>query len=71
MKKWYAVLVFHFLMEVLDESKCFDEFLEATDEDLYAYYDKIEKDQPIETLFHNRLLDAYHYYLIIGGMPEC
>lgn len=58
-------------MEVLDESKCFDEFLEATDEALYAYYDKIEKDQPIETLFHNRLLDAYHYYLIIGGMPEC
>lgn len=45
----------------------FDEFLEATDAALYAYYDKIEKDQPIETLFHNRLLDAYHYYLIIGG----
>ena len=49
----------------------FDEFLEATDEALYVYYEKIEKDQPIETLFHNRLLDAYHYYLIIGGMPEC
>ena len=49
----------------------FDEFLEATDEALYAYYEKIEKDQTIETLFHNRLLDAYHYYLIIGGMPEC
>ena len=34
-------------------------------------YERIEKDRPIETLFHNRLLDAYHYYLIIGGMPEC
>lgn len=45
----------------------FGEFLEATDAALYAYYDKMEKDQPIETLFHNRLLDAYHYYLIIGG----
>ena len=21
--------------------------------------------------FHNRLLEAYNYYLIIGGMPEC
>ncbi|MCH5257998.1 MAG: ATP-binding protein, partial [Lachnospiraceae bacterium] len=49
----------------------FDEFLQATDEALYTYYEKIEKDQPIESLFHNRLLDAYHYYLIIGGMPEC
>ena len=44
---------------------------EATDDILYIYYEQIEKDQPIETLFHNRLLDAYHYYLIIGGMPEC
>ena len=25
----------------------------------------------IEDIFHNRLLDAYNYYLIIGGMPEC
>lgn len=49
----------------------FDEFLEATDEALYTYYNKIEKDQPIEAIFHSRLLDAYHYYLIIGGMPEC
>lgn len=49
----------------------FDEFLEATDGSLYAYYERIEKDQPIENLFHNRLLEAYSYYLIIGGMPEC
>lgn len=49
----------------------FDEFLEATDEPLYAYYQSIQKEQPIEGLFHNRLLEAYHYYLIIGGMPEC
>ena len=49
----------------------FDEFLEATDKALYAYYVQIEKEQTIEEIFHNRLLDAYHYYLIIGGMPEC
>ena len=49
----------------------FDEFLEATDPDLYTYYESIEKDQQIEEIFHNRLLEAYNYYLIIGGMPEC
>ena len=49
----------------------FDEFLEATDPGLYAYYESIEKDQQIEEIFHNRLLEAYNYYLIIGGMPEC
>ena len=49
----------------------FDEFLEAIDEPLYAYYCSIEKEQHIEEIFHNRLLEAYNYYLIIGGMPEC
>ena len=49
----------------------FDEFLEATDPTLFAYYKSIQKDQTIEEIFHNRLLEAYNYYLIIGGMPEC
>jgi len=49
----------------------FDEFLAATDEALYMYYDSIQKEQVIEEIFHNRLLEAYNYYLIIGGMPEC
>lgn len=49
----------------------FDEFLEATDPTLYAYYETIVKGQPIEEIFHRRLTDAYKNYLIIGGMPEC
>lgn len=49
----------------------FDEFLNATDPALYTYYFSIEKEQPILELFHNRLLEAYNNYLIIGGMPEC
>lgn len=49
----------------------FDEFLAAADEVLYAYYSSITKEKPIEDIFHNRLLDAYNHYLIIGGMPEC
>lgn len=49
----------------------FDEFLEATDTALYAYYMSIEKEQHIEEIFHHRLLEVYNNYLIIGGMPEC
>ena len=49
----------------------FDEFLDATDPILYAYYESIQKEQDIEEIFHNRLLDAFNNYLIIGGMPEC
>ena len=49
----------------------FDEFLEAIDPVLSSYYESISKGQQIEDIFHNRLLEAYNYYLIIGGMPEC
>jgi predicted AAA+ superfamily ATPase len=49
----------------------FDEFLNATDHSLYAYYESIRKEQQIEEIFHSRLLQAYSNYLIIGGMPEC
>ena len=49
----------------------FDEFLDATDPALYTYYASIQKEQQIEEIFHNRLLEVYNSYLIIGGMPEC
>lgn len=49
----------------------FDEFLNAIDSGLYAYYESIQKEPVIEQIFHQRLLDAYNYYLIIGGMLEC
>jgi hypothetical protein len=49
----------------------FDEYLLASDEGLYHYYQSIQKEQKVEEIFHRRLLDSYHYYLIIGGMPEC
>lgn len=49
----------------------FEEFLAAAEPALYSYYDSIQKDQTIEEIFHQRLLEAYHNYLIIGGMPEC
>ncbi len=49
----------------------FEEFIEAVDEGMYKYYNSIEKGQKIEDIFHNKLLDLYNYYIIIGGMPEC
>lgn len=49
----------------------FDEFLEAVDVQLYSYYESILKGQFVEEFFHNRLLEVYNMYLIIGGMPEC
>lgn len=49
----------------------FDEFLGATNAGLLAYFNDIQKEQVIEEIFHNRLLEAYNNYLIIGGMPEC
>ena len=49
----------------------FDEFLEASDEALYAYYQTIKKDSQIEEIFHKKLLGALDNYFIIGGMPEC
>lgn len=49
----------------------FDEYLCATDAALHTYYTGIQKEQLIEEIFHNRLLEAFNAYLIIGGMPEC
>ena len=49
----------------------FDEFLSAVDVPLYRYYMSVEKGTVVENIFHTRLLDLYHYYMIIGGMPEC
>lgn len=49
----------------------FEEFLEATNEGLYTYLFSIKKGDKPALIFHNKLLEAYNYYLIIGGMPEC
>jgi len=49
----------------------FDEFLAAIDEPLFSYYTHIKKHRQIEEVFHNRLLEVFNYYLIIGGLPEC
>lgn len=49
----------------------FAEFLQEVEPALYDYYDSIQKEQTIEAIFHEKLLECYDKYLIIGGMPEC
>lgn len=57
------------LLEIYPLNFC--EFLMATNGSLYNYYESITNNQAIDEIFHNRLLEAYNNYLIIGGMPEC
>ncbi|MDR0311221.1 MAG: AAA family ATPase, partial [Acidobacteriota bacterium] len=45
----------------------FEEFLEATESGLYGFYEQIKKDDIIDGIFHNRLIESYQKYLIIGG----
>ena len=49
----------------------FDEFLLAIDPILYTAYRQLPLLEPIEEIFHRKLTDSYHQYLIVGGMPEC
>jgi len=49
----------------------FDEFLAATDGPLYAAYSSADWAGPAGVVFHDRMLEAYGRYLIVGGMPEC
>lgn len=49
----------------------FEEFLQATKPALYEYYQSINQETQIESIFHERLMETYRLYLIIGGMPEC
>lgn len=52
----------------------FEEFLLANGESYSIMINQINKcfkeDKPIETVFHNDLLEMYKKYLYVGGMPE-
>lgn len=49
----------------------FAEFLAAVDEKMAAVYAALEPGVTVPELFHERLMEMYRQYLIIGGMPEC
>ena len=49
----------------------FDEYLKAVDPVLHEAFFQQPLAEPIADVFHTKLTDAYHQYLIVGGMPEC
>ena len=49
----------------------FAEFLMAVDEKFARIYEALRPAEPVPEMFHQRLMEMYRQYLIIGGMPEC
>ena len=48
----------------------FEEFLGAIQPDLLNYIDETSPEEIIE-IQHTKLIEQYHNYLIVGGLPEC
>lgn len=48
----------------------FDEFLNAAEPFLYKYLEKT-KPEEILKIQHDKLVEQYRNYLIVGGMPDC
>jgi predicted AAA+ superfamily ATPase len=49
----------------------FDEFLAEVDEGMYKYYESISSPNDYISAFHDKMLEIFRKYLIVGGMPEC
>lgn len=59
-------------VELLDvEPMSFGEYLRERDAALYGLWESVSGTEPLDDIFHRRLLDVYDEYLIVGGMPEC
>jgi predicted AAA+ superfamily ATPase len=49
----------------------FEEYLAASDKGMYQYFTSVKSGNDYVSAFHERMLEHYRKYLIIGGMPEC
>lgn len=50
---------------------CFDEFLYATENtELLKAKKEAAPEHPLPTLFHERLVELFRIYIMVGGMPE-
>jgi len=49
----------------------FEEYLAALDNGMYQYHSSVKSGKDYVPAFHERMLEHYRKYLIIGGMPEC
>lgn len=60
------------MVELIEMSPLdFEEFLEATDQNLFEIYKDLKLDEEVLAIFHRKLSAACHDYMIVGGMPEC
>ena len=49
----------------------FEEYLATSDEGMYQYYCSINSGKDYVSAFHEKMMEHYRKYLIVGGMPEC
>ena len=49
----------------------FDEYLAAADDGMYRYYNSVKSSKDYISAFHERMIEHYRKYQIVGGMPEC
>ena len=49
----------------------FDEYLATVDEGMYQYYSSVVSGKDYVSAFHEKMIEHYKKYLIVGGMPEC
>jgi predicted AAA+ superfamily ATPase len=49
----------------------FEEYLAAADTGMHQYYCSVQSANDYVSAFHERMMEHYKKYLIIGGMPEC
>jgi len=60
------------MVSLLDvEPMDFGEFLLAKDPSLYEYWLSVTGTEPLPEIMHQKLLDAFDEYLVVGGLPEC
>ena len=49
----------------------FDEFLGANQEQrLMEMRNQADSDNPLDTAFHDKLIEYFRIYMLVGGMPE-
>lgn len=49
----------------------FQEFLDAVDEPLANYLNELDSYSEISKIQHEKLIERYRQYLVVGGMPDC
>ena len=54
----------------IEDAADFDEFLNAAEPSLYKYLEETNPEEILK-IQHEKLIEQYRNYLIVGGMPDC